>query len=211
MILLDIGNTHAHILENGQLEIVRCEEILLRYRDSELYYICVNSAIAPKAASIPRWRDISPLLKMPGFYTGMGADRRALCLSRGDGIYIDAGSAITVDIVRGGEYAGGTIIPGIKALERAYTEISPLLSCRCTEMEIDFSNLPTETCAQLNFGILATLKALVSKIAEDEQSIYICGGDGALLADIIDGALYDEKLLFEGMAKVIGQNRGEGL
>ena len=32
-----------------------------------------------------------------------------------------------------------------------------------------------------------------------------------MLADIIDGALYDEKLLFEGMAKVIGQNRGEGL
>ena len=45
----------------------------------------------------------------------MGVDRRALCLSHENGIFVDAGSAITVDVVEEGRYQGGYIFPGFES------------------------------------------------------------------------------------------------
>jgi len=56
-----------------------------------------------------------------------GLTRKALCLSYDSGLFISAGSAITVDIVENRLHKGGFILLGIQAYLKAYRDISKAL------------------------------------------------------------------------------------
>ena len=90
-----------------------------------------------------------------------GVDRRALCLSRDNGIFVDAGSAITVDVMENGGYQGGFILPGIRAYLRCYADISPVLETEINET-VDMAQLPLTTKDGISYGIIASIKALIS-------------------------------------------------
>jgi len=196
-LLADIGNTHFHIYDGQGVEHLSYDNAIKRYRDSPLKYISVNSGIEEQIGHIEAWKNVSKIITLPNEYETMGVDRKALCLSHDNGVFIDAGSAITVDVMERGIYRGGYIFPGIKAMLESYSRISPALDVSLDE-HIDVTRLPLTTKEQISYGIIASIKALIEK-HKDKKRLYFTGGDGQMLAGFFRDAVYDEALVFKGM------------
>ncbi|MDD3591828.1 MAG: type III pantothenate kinase [Sulfurovum sp.] len=196
-LLADIGNTHMHILDEGKILHLKHQEAIDRYQDRELCYISVNHSLDQKIIGIKKWENIASKLMLKGAYETMGIDRKALCLSRRDGLFVDAGSAITVDSVKEGIYRGGFILPGINAYLESYRRISPALDTPINGV-IDLDKLPLTTKDGISYGIIASIKALIDQ-HRDDHPLYFTGGDGAFLNRFFEDAIYDESLLFQGM------------
>jgi type III pantothenate kinase len=201
LLLADIGNTHFHIYDGQKVEHLTYKNAIEKYKESALYYISVKHQILSEIAALKNWKNISSLMKIEGEYETMGVDRKALCLSHQNGIFIDAGSAITVDVVKNGVYRGGYIFPGLKAMLKAYREISPALESEL-ESKINLQRLPFTTKEQISYGIIASIKALI-QMHSDEKTLYFTGGDGKFLSTLFQDAIYDETLVFQGMIKVL--------
>ena len=201
ILLADIGNTHFHIYNGKKVEHLTYEDAIKKYSQSELCYISVKHQLSDVIAGIKNWKNISFLMKIEGEYETMGVDRKALCLSQRNGIFIDAGSAITVDVVENGVYSGGYIFPGLKAMLKAYKEISLALESEL-ESKINLHRLPFTTKEQISYGIIASIKALI-QMHSDEKTLYFTGGDGKFLSTFFDDVVYDETLVFRGMLKAI--------
>ena len=199
----DIGNRYAHLYLNGSVKNISHKELFENFSDRKIYYINVKHSIKSDLKKRKLWVDLEPFVNIKGTYKGMGIDRKVLLLSRGNGIYIDAGSAITIDMYCDGEYQGGTILPGIWSIKKSYAQISPLLEIESLS-SVNLSVLPNSSTQEtLSYGIIAPIVALIQKINSDNLPIYCCGGDGELLAHYLEFAEYDNKLVFQGMYKVM--------
>ncbi len=205
--LVDIGNRYAHIFLDGKIISLEHSELFLKFAHKRIYYINVKHALKVKLQAMKEWIDLEPYVFVKGSYEGMGIDRKVLLLSRGDGIYIDAGSAITIDKFEDNQFQGGVILPGIWTQKSSYKSISPYLSVEKLQ-RVDLNTLPKgSTQETLSYSIFAPIVALVEKINSSNLPIFCCGGDGKMLASYIDGAIYSKELLFEGMRKVIKECR----
>ena len=204
MILLDVGNTRAHVWVNGTVEHLPVDETIARYHARRVSYINVNPHHVDALSAVAGWVNLDDMLHLPGDYPTMGVDRRALCLAHTEGIFIDAGSAITVDKVVEGRYQGGFILPGLSAYHRMYASISPVLDVPLEPVTLDA--LPTTTQDSVNFGTIAPMIAIINTI-RDNLPLYITGGDGQTIAVYFDDATYDETLLFQGMQNAIKRNK----
>jgi len=200
-LLADIGNTHFHIYDGKNVEHLKYHEAIEKYRGEPLKYICVNEEIENKIGCIKGWENVSSLIHIPGEYETMGVDRKALCMSHVNGTFVDAGSAITVDIVKNGKYIGGFILPGLKAYIETYKSISPALDTSLSK-KVNLKQLPTTTKEQISYGIIASIKVLIDKHSKGEK-LYFTGGDGAFFSTLFDDAIYDETLVFQGIVKTI--------
>jgi len=201
MILLDIGNRHAHIWKDGRVEHLLVDEAIDRYREEKSYYICVNRKYSSKLNALRKWINLSDKITINGEYSGLGVDRKALCLSRGDGVYVDAGSAITVDKVLNGRYIGGYILPGIHSYRKAYTQIAPVLDVELKH-SIDTAVLPRSTDSGVSYGTIVPIISSINMIS-GILPIYFTGGDGEWLSRYFTKAIYSDKLLFEGIRSAI--------
>ena len=205
--LADIGNTHFHLYDGQRVVHLSYDEAIKQYSDTPLKYISVKHTLEERVTQIEGWTNISDKLSIEGAYETMGVDRKALCLSHPEGVFVDAGSAITVDVVERGKYLGGYIFPGIKAMLESYARISPVLESRLDE-RIDLSKLPTTTKEQISYGIIASIKTLIEKHTQGKQ-LYITGGDGRLLASFFNDAIYDETLVFKGMLNALQASKDQ--
>jgi len=205
ILLADIGNTHFHIYDGKNIEHLNYADAIKKYAKKQLLYISVKHQLADEIAGISQWKNISSLMSIMGEYDTMGIDRKALCLSHENGIFVDAGSAITVDIVENGKYMGGFILPGLKAYIETYKSISPALDTNLPK-KVNLKQLPTTTKEQISYGIIASIKALIVKHSH-AKALYFTGGDGKFLSGFFDNAIYDEKLVFTGMQQAI-KNKG---
>jgi len=197
--LADIGNSYFHIFDGRRVEHLPYKDAIEKYRYENIKYISVKHQLSSKIEHIKNWENISSTLTIEGEYSTMGVDRKALCLSHSSGVFIDAGSAITVDVVENGVYVGGYIFPGIKAMLEAYKQISPVLDSSLNK-NISLLELPTKTKDGISYGIIASIKVLIEKHRQSKQ-LYFTGGDGELLSSFFDEAIYDETLVFQGMKK----------
>ncbi len=204
MLLADIGNTHFHIYNGSEVEHLSYEEATAKYSKADLCYISVKQHLDSTIENIATWKNISSQITLEGAYETMGVDRRALCLSHENGMFVDAGSAITVDIMEAGKYVGGFIFPGLKAMLQAYASISPVLETTLNET-ISLDQLPATTKDGISYGIIASIKALIDKHSEGKK-LYFTGGDGKLLSSFFEEATYDEMLVFNGMRKVMKES-----
>jgi len=200
-LLADIGNTYFHIYDGKKVEHLTHADAIEKYKESKLLYISVKHQLSDEIASINNWKSISSLMKIEGEYETMGVDRKALCLSHDSGMFVDAGSAITVDVMEKGTYLGGFILPGLKTYIQGYKTISPALATTL-DINLDLRELPITTKEQISYGIIASVKALIEKHRAEKQ-LYITGGDGLLLTTFFENAVYDETLVFRGMLKAI--------
>ncbi|HEX5711461.1 MAG TPA: type III pantothenate kinase, partial [Sulfuricurvum sp.] len=114
---------------------------------------------------------------------------------------VDAGSAITVDVMRDGAYQGGFISLGLKAAQEAYARLSPALATSFN-FEVDLDKMAKNTPDALTIGFLALL---VHKIESLGKPIYLTGGDAQILARYFSDAIVDEVLVFKGMQKLINK------
>jgi len=203
MILADIGNRHIHIYEDGKVIHLEFEEAIEYFSSQRLFYICVNKEANEKIKRYTVWRDISEFVHIDGEYEGMGVDRRALCLSRGDGLYIDAGSAITIDKVNGGRYIGGLILPGFYAYKKAYSSISEKLEFDIEEIEkADISRLPKGTINQISYSIMKPIIDTIDSL-KGGLPLYITGGDRMIFTNFLPDANFSDSFVFEGIIRAL--------
>ena len=201
MFLADIGNSYFHLFDGKTVIHLSHEEAIAKYHQENIYYICVKHALEEKISNIPTWHNVSIKMKLSGAYGTMGVDRKALCLSHREGIFVDAGSAITVDVVEEGKYRGGFILPGLNAYLQAYRSISGVLDVPLNNA-VNLHELPLTTKDGISYGIIASIKTLIDKHRQD-KTLYITGGDGRVLSSFFEKAVFDEALVFKGMQNAL--------
>lgn len=204
-LLADIGNTRIHIYNGMKVIHLSHEEAIEQYKERKLKYINVKHQLKDKLGSLENWEDVSDLITIENEYETMGIDRKALCLSHANGIFVSAGSAITVDVMEEGKYVGGFLLPGLKAYIEAYANISPALESKLN-LNISLDELPKTTKDGISFGIIASIKLLIEKYQSDKK-LYISGGDGEFLSTFFKNVLFDETLIFQGMRNMLEKGK----
>jgi type III pantothenate kinase len=201
LILCDIGNTNAHILRDGELKIESLEKFLSAAIGGEVYYICVNDSLRSTLNKRENFIDLESFIKFDTPYKGIGIDRICACKSVYDGVVVDAGSAITVDVMSGGKHQGGFILPGLKAYEKAYALISPRLDF-AVKREVLLNVLPKNTKDAVSFAVL---KSLILTIQDSigSKDIYFTGGDGEYLSSFFKNGIFDKMLVFKTLLNTV--------
>ncbi|NLY04144.1 MAG: type III pantothenate kinase [Campylobacter sp.] len=198
MLLIDIGNYSAKIWHDGKISTKNITELDSFTSYERAYYISVNPNFIPRNS---KFIDIGDYFEFDTIYRGLGVDRVAGCYTVKNGVVVDAGSAITVDIMLEDTHQGGFIVPGIAAQLKANEEISKNLKIPFNS-QIDLDCLPQKTNDAVTFGIVAPLVYLIKDISKSKH-IYFTGGDGSFLARFFDNGIYDRNLVFRGMLKAL--------
>ncbi len=199
MLLCDIGNTTVSIYDGKQVSKKLTRYFKPSTIKEEICYICVNPALKESIRSHSNWIDLASRVDYASYYPTMGIDRIMACEAVSDGVVVDAGSAITVDLVRGGKFEGGFIYPGVVAMQNAYKKISSQLDSSFN-FELSLDKMPKNTQDAITYGFIAPL---VKEVLSHKLSIYLCGGYADDLASFFSDAKVDELLVFKGMQKFI--------
>ena len=198
MLLCDIGNTSYHFLD-AEYDY---KESVAAFDPSSVkeivHYISVNSSVQNVLDTLDNWINLKPHVDMSSYYETMGVDRIFACEAIQNGVIVDAGSAITVDVVRGGKFQGGFIYPGVKAMSKTYKNISPALDYSFN-LDFDFNVLPKNSQDAISYGYLKTLH---NEIVSYKLPIILTGGDAQKFTNIFKDAKVDEELIFKGMQKI---------
>lgn len=199
MLLCDVGNTSFHFLDKDK----DYKENVKTFNPSSIketvYYICVEPNIKKTLQTLENWIDLSLKLDMNKYYPTMGVDRVVVCEAVHNGVIIDAGSAITVDVMKDGLFQGGFIYPGTKAMNLTYKNISSALDYEFN-YKIDTNNLPKNSQDAISYGYL---KLLYSEVTSYNMPIILTGGDASLLKQLFVNSEINDWLIFDSMQKLI--------
>ena len=119
-----------------------------------------------------------------------------------DFVIVDAGTAMTVDIVQAdGLHLGGYISPGQALLQHSLDlgthelQVGSTQKCRA-------SSVPTDTDEAIIRGCLMSSVALIERICcEGQRDLYVTGGDAmSLLEELSLDANYIEDLVLDGLS-----------
>jgi type III pantothenate kinase len=199
MILCDIGNTSVDLFINGNRTKLSVDNFDPATFEDDVYYASVNASLNERIRDLANWHDLRGFIDWDKYYPTMGIDRIMVCEALEEGVIIDAGSAITVDVMGGGIYQGGFISLGLRAAEAAYARLSPALEMSFN-FEVDLAKMAKNTPDALTVGFLAPL---IEKIESLGKPVYLTGGDGRLLSRFMPDAVVVEDLIFQGMKKLI--------
>ncbi|EAH5261677.1 type III pantothenate kinase, partial [Campylobacter coli] len=172
--------------------------------EQKIFYINVNEHIKEHLKARKNFINLEPYFVFDTIYQGLGVDRIAACYTIEDGVVVDAGSAITVDIVSNSIHLGGFILPGIANYRKIYAHISPRLKHEFNT-QISLDAFPQKTSDALSYGVFKSIYLLIKDAAQNKK-LYFTGGDGQFLANYFDYAIYDKLLIFRGMKKIIQEN-----
>ncbi len=199
MILCDIGNSNVDFYHDGKIWSQSLEEFKKYIPNERVYFISVNDTMTGQLSNnyinIEDWFDFDTI------YQGMGVDRIAACYTVQSGIVIDAGSAITVDVMSGGLHMGGYILPGINSYESCYANISKKLETKINP-NVVLDALPQKTEDAISYGAIKPMLMMLEHTCRD-KTVYFTGGDGKYFSKFFKKAIYDRSLIFRGMLKVI--------
>lgn len=202
MILCDIGNTYFHFYQKGRIWKSKAEHLTELPQNEPLYYISVNPEASKKLQKlVPHAKSLHPCLELDTIYKGLGVDRIAACKAISDGVIIDAGSAITVDVMQNNTHLGGYILPGFGYMSQCLKAISPVLN-HGLNMGVDLNAFPQNTRDAISFGVFKPTLLMLKDTCKSYQ-VHFTGGDGKYLARFFDNAIHDDSLVFKGMQRVI--------
>lgn len=201
MILCDIGNSNADFYQDGRVWSMPHKQFKEFSTKENVYYICVNDALKSWLQGKNNFIDLEPYFEFDTIYQGMGIDRIAACCTINDGMIVDAGSAITVDLMASGVHLGGFILPGLSAYEKAYALISPRLDITINP-SLSLDALPQKTNDAISYGVVKSIVTLLEITCKDKR-IFFTGGDGKFFSKFFSNAIFDRTLIFRGMLKVI--------
>lgn len=205
MILCDIGNSNIDFYHDGKLWTLNKQEFEEYVPSETVYYINVNPKMIQKLKERKDFINIEEYFMFDTIYQGMGIDRIASCYTVKDGIVIDIGSAITVDIMFNFMHLGGYILPGLNAYSETYKSISTSLDKRLNPNVI-LDALPQKTEDAVSYGIIKSIIMMIKDTAK-EKNIIFTGGDGKFFSKFFKNSIYDRTLIFRGMIKVIEEKR----
>lgn len=203
MILCDVGNTSADILENKKRSKILVKDFDPASLNDEVYFISVNEVFTKKIEVFNHWNDLRGWISWESYYPTMGIDRIMGCEAVENGVIVDAGSAITVDVMRNGVYQGGFIALGLRAAREAYAKLSPALDVSFN-FEVDLAKMAKNTPDAVSIGFLSPL---IHRIESAGEPIILTGGDAKVLKHFLPNAIVDEDLIFKGMQKLINKGR----
>ena len=204
MILCDIGNSSFHFLIEGKEYKYFMHESIPTFNET-VYYISVNeTALLKLKLNCDELINLEPYVNFETSYIGMGLDRKVACVGFDNAIIVDAGSAVTVDIMKNSKHQGGFILPGLKKLKEIYPAISSILDIDFN-VKVNLDTIPLNTQDAISYAIL---KSIVSPIVEiaGEKPIIFTGGDGEFLSKFIKNSTYKQNLIFENMEGIINAN-----
>lgn len=202
MLLCDVGNTTLHFYDGTASYRVPVEEFDPEQVSEAVGYISVNRLFSTRLEGCERWENLEAYIDRSRYYDTMGIDRIVACEALEDGVIVDAGSAVTVDVMRHGLFEGGFIYPGIAAMQRCYEGISPALAYSFN-FELDLAKMPKNSQDAVSYGYLRTL---VCEIQRHGGPVVVTGGDAARFAPLLPEARVDEYLIFRGMKRIL-ENR----
>lgn len=145
----------------------------------------------------------------------LGVDRwmAALYASRcgvGPVTVVDAGTAMTIDVVADHKHLGGLIIPGLALMERSLMQ-------RTADIDVDAPEraavaLGTTTSDAVRNGALVALAGAVQRalpiageLADAAQQVIVTGGDGETLAAALTfDAVFEAHVVLKGLAIYAG-------
>jgi len=204
LILCDIGNTTFHFLINGKHKKYYIDETLPKLNQT-VYFISVNKNATKKLINnYTECIDLENYLDFETIYKGMGLDRKIACIGYKNAIIVDAGSAITVDIMNEGTHKGGIILPGIDNLKKLYKDISPVLDYEINT-KVNLDKIPLCTQDAISYSILKSVILPIKDLALNKQIIFT-GGNGKFLSEFFENCIYKEDLIFENMKGIINAN-----
>lgn len=201
MLLCDVGNTSFHFLDGKKDYKESVSTFDPKTVTKKTYYICVYPQVKKVLKTLDNWVDLSVQIDMNNYYETMGIDRIVACEGIYDGVIIDAGSAITVDVVKDGMFMGGFIYPGTKVMSDTYSIISSALDYEFN-YEIDLNNLPKNSRDAISYGYL---KTLYSEVVSYNMPIILTGGDADKLKYIFKSAKVNKNLIFEAMKNIVSK------
>ncbi len=206
MILCDIGNSNVDFYHDGKLWSQSITEFKKARLKESVYFISVNDTVTSQLDK--NYINIEEWFNFDTIYQGMGIDRIAACYTVNDGIIIDAGSAITVDVMSGGLHMGGYILPGINSFQVCYANISSKLD-KTINPNVLLDALPQKTEDAISYGAIKPMIMILQDTCK-EKTVYFTGGDGKYFSKFFKKSVYDRSLIFRGMLKAI-ENKNKRL
>ncbi len=200
MKLADFGNTTVALYDTTTDKLIKkdVKSFDPSFFHETTYYISVNQQISKKLQSFSNWINLEAYIDRAKYYETMGIDRIMACEAIENGVIVDAGSAITVDVMRDGEFEGGFIYPGIKAMQTCYKNISPVLDYA---FNFSVTTLAKSSADAISYGYLIPF---VKEVQSYNLPIVLTGGDATKLQTLFgDHVRVDEKLIFSGMYKIL--------
>lgn len=204
MILCDIGNTTFNFLIDGKYRKVFLDEELPKLK-GDIYFISVNKSGTKKLKELyPKARNLKSMIDFKTKYVGMGIDRQVVCFDEKDCVVVDAGSAITVDIMKNGKHKGGFILPGFRAFSKTYPKISKKLKFDF-EKNINLDKIPLQTKDAITYAMMKSIILPIKEVSKNGKIIFT-GGDGKLFSKYFENSIYKKDLIFDKMKRIIDAN-----
>ena len=204
MILCDIGNTTYHFLVNGKHKKYFLDEKVPKF-DEELYFVSVNEKGTKRLLKKnPQAKNIKDILKFETIYQGLGIDRAVACSFQQNAVIVDAGSAITVDIIENGVHKGGFILLGLRRFMKSYPKISKKLKFDF-EKNINLDKIPLQTKDAITYAMMKSIILPIKEVSLNKNIIFT-GGDGELLSNYFENSQCKKDLIFENMKRMIDAN-----
>ncbi|APW64750.1 pantothenate kinase [Poseidonibacter parvus] len=204
MILCDIGNTTFHFLLGKNHKKYSIEEKLPKF-DEKIYFVSVNKKATKKLMKAnPDAVNMKKYLDFKTEYKGQGIDRVLACMFTKNAVIVDAGSAITVDIMKKGVHKGGFILLGLSSFIKAYPKISKKLKFDF-EKKINLDKIPLQTKDAIQYAMMKSIILPIKDVSKNKNIIFT-GGDGKLLSTYFENSVYKKDLIFENMKRIIDAN-----
>ncbi len=199
LLLCDVGNSSYHIYDAGDTYKKSVTSFNPATITEKIYYSSVNQKVSKMLEKLDNWIDIAAYVDKTQYYESMGIDRICAVQALKSAVVVDAGSAITVDIVREKQFEGGFIYPGVDAMQETYKNISPVLDYSFN-FDLDLDIMPKNSQDAISYGFL---KPLYSEVVSQNLPIVLTGGNAIELQKIFKNAIVNENLIFDGMKKII--------
>ena len=204
MILCDIGNTTYDFLINKKHKKYLIKDDIPKF-DDDIYFTSVNKKATKKLKQInPQAKNIKKILNFQTEYVGLGIDRAIVCFEQDNCVIVDAGSAITVDIMEDKKHKGGFIIAGMRAFKKTYPKISKKLNIEF-ETNINLDKIPLQTKDAIQYAMMKSIVLPIKEVSTNKKLIFT-GGDGKYLSKFFENSTYKKDLIFENMKRIIDAN-----
>lgn len=207
MILCDIGNSYYHFFKDGASQKMKLDAIPriknIDNIDKVVYYISVNKEAEKSLLKYNECINLENIIQIESSYNQkeMGIDRKVACYGASDCVIIDAGSAITVDIIHNKKHIGGFILPGLSAMIGNMSSISNVLEIDIN-LAVNLNNVPKNKIDAISFGILKPIEIMI-KYSSKDKNIIFTGGDGKFFSKFFEKSIYNERLIFNNMVKIV--------
>lgn len=184
-----LGLRQLHSLRVASVAAPEVSVAISRWAQQQWGIAAEFACVSAEASGVTAGYDNPELLGVDRWLAVLAASR----YGREGFIVVDAGSAVTVDLVCNGQHRGGYIVPGLRLMNRALFGDTARVKVQASWTTGLASVEPgRDTAAAVSGGLPLMVVGLVQEVlrrqqaAGDEQwRVLLCGGDAPFLATLL--------------------------